>query len=224
MRRFLSKRRDESGVSLVEMLIALVIFSLVITVVDASITVVQERQVQVTNGTEALDNLQVAQEAITKDIHAANTWTTPAVPTSAPSQPATAQSLVFTALLNNVSNLVTITLNTTTHQLTVCSNLTLTTSGCGSAVPGVRLQAQVSNIDSSSLFTLTTSEVSQTINSTTTNTFFYTSVASNLIVDSPSVGAAHVSKTTLSSPTIVVYNGVFSCQTASNAEGANGTC
>jgi hypothetical protein len=33
-----------------------------------------------------------------------------------------------------------------------------------------------------------------------------------------------VSKTTLQSPDLVTYNIVFACQTASNAEGANGTC
>jgi prepilin-type N-terminal cleavage/methylation domain-containing protein len=218
------RRRDEAGVSLVEMMIALVLFSVVVVAVDSSLTVVQDRQVQVVNTTEALDYLQVAQQAIATDLRAAQTWTTPAVPTSAPSGPTTAQSLVFTASLNEVTNLITITLNTTTHQLVVCANLTLTTSGCGSGVSGVKLQALVNNIDSSSLFTLTTSEVSQTINSVTTHTWFYTTGADTLTLDSPSVTAAHVTKTTLTLPTIVMYNAVFSCQTASGAEGASGTC
>jgi Tfp pilus assembly protein PilW len=218
----LRRGRGEAGVTLVEMMIAMLLFSAVVVAVDSSLTVVQERQVQVVNGTEALDNLQVAQQAIATDLRAAQTWTTPAAPTAA--GPTTAQSLVFTASLNTVTNLVTITLNTTTHQLVVCSNLTLTTSGCGSGVSGVRLQAQVNNIDSSSLFTLTTSEVSQTINSVTTHTWFYTSAADTLTLDSPSVTAAHVSKTTLTLPTLVIYNAVFTCQTASNAEGASGTC
>ena len=215
---------DESGVSLVEMMIALVIFSLVVVAVDSSLTVVQERQVQVTNGIEALDTLQAAEEVITRDISAATSWTTPAVPTSVPGSPVTAQSLVFQASLTNVTNLITITLNTTTHQLQVCSNLTLTTSGCGSSVAGVHLQAQVANIDSSSLFTFTTHEVTQTISSVTTNTFFYTSVASTLTLDSPSVGAPRMSQTTLQTPEIVTYNIVYACQTASDAEGASGTC
>jgi prepilin-type N-terminal cleavage/methylation domain-containing protein len=215
---------DESGVSLVEMMIALVIFSLVVVAVDSSLTVVQERQVQVTNGIEALDTLQAAEEVITRDISAATSWTTPAVPTSVPGSPVTAQSLVFQASLTNVTNLITITLNTATHQLQVCSNLTLTTSGCGSSVAGVHMQAQVANIDSSSLFTFTTHEVTQTISSVTTNTFFYTSVASTLTLDSPSVGAHRVSQTILQTPEIVSYNIVYACQTASDAEGASGTC
>jgi prepilin-type N-terminal cleavage/methylation domain-containing protein len=226
LRRLMARGRgdDESGVSLVEMMIALVIFSLVVVAVDSSLTVVQERQVQVTNGIEALDTLQAAEEVITRDISAATAWTTPAVPTSVPGSPVTAQSLVFQASLTNVTNLITITLNTTTHQLQVCSNLTLTTSGCGSSVAGVHLQAQVANIDSSSLFTFTTHEVTQTIGSVTTNTFFYTSVASTLTLDSPSVGAHRVSQTILQTPEIVSYNIVYACQTASDAEGASGTC
>jgi hypothetical protein len=71
---------------------------------------------------------------------------------------------------------------------------------------------------------MTTNEVTQIINSVTTNTFFYTSVASTLTLDSPSVNAHRVSKTTIQSPSIVAYNTVYACQTASNAEGANGTC
>jgi prepilin-type N-terminal cleavage/methylation domain-containing protein len=223
MRR-LRQRLDESGVSLVEMMIALVIFSLVVVAVDSSLTVVQERQVQVTNGIQALDSLQGAEEVITRDISAATAWTTPAVPTSTPASPVTAQSLVFQASLSNVTNLITITLITTTHQLQVCSNLTLTTSGCGSSVTGVHMQAQVANIDSSSLFTFTTHQVTQTINSVTSNTYFYTSVASTLTLDSPSVGAPRVSQTTLQTPEIVTYNIVYACQTASDAEGASGTC
>lgn len=218
------RRSDEAGVSLIEMMIAMVLLSVVVVAVDSSLTVVVDHQTQVTQGTEALDNIQVAEEAITRDIISATAWTTPAVPTTAPSSPVTAQNLVFRASLNNVSNLITISLNTTTHQLLVCSNLTLTTSGCGSSVSGVRLQAAVANIDSSSLFTFTTHEVSQTINSVTTNTFFYTSVASTLTIDSPAVGAPHVSQVTLQTPAIVIYNGVYACQTASSTVGATGTC
>jgi Tfp pilus assembly protein PilW len=231
LRRLRAKLRggDQSGISLVEMMIALVLFSLVVVAVDSSLTVVQERQVQVTNGVEALDTLQAAEEVITRDISAATSWTTPAVPTSTPGSAITAQSLVFQASLTNTAgapttNLVTIALNTTTHQLQVCTNLTLTTSGCGSSVAGVHLQAQVANIDTSSLFTFTTHQVTQTINSVTTNTYFFTSVASTLTLDSPSVGAPRMSQTTLQTPEIVTYNIVYACQTASAAEGASGTC
>jgi Tfp pilus assembly protein PilW len=227
VRRFITRRwrnKDEAGVSLIELTIAMALFSITVVAVDSSLTVVVNHQTQVTSQTEALDNLQGAEEAISRDIISATAWTTPAVPTSAPASPVTAQTLVFQSSLSNVTNLVTITLNTTTHQLSVCTNLTLTTSGCGSSVSGVRLQAQVANIDSSSLFTFTTHEVTQTINSVTTNTFFYTSVASTLTLDSPAVGAPHVTQTTLQEPALIIYNGVYACQTASSTVGATGTC
>ena len=220
----LSQRGDESGVSLVEMLIAMAMFAIVVVAADSSLTVIQERQTYVTNSTEALDAVETAQEAITTDIHAANLWTTPAVPTSQPGSPVTAQTLVFQASLSNVTKLVTITLNTSTHQLQVCTNVTLTTSGCGSGVSGVQLQATLANVDSSSLFTMSTDEVSQTISGLTTNTFFYTAVSSTLTIDSPKVGAPRVSQTTITSPTIVAYGATFSCQTAEGEEGASGTC
>jgi hypothetical protein len=220
----LRRGKDEAGVSLIELTIAMALLSVTVVAVDSSLTVVVEHQTQVTNGTEALDNLQVAEEAMTRDMISATAWTAPAVPIAAPASPVTAQTLVFQASLSNITNLITITLNTTTHQLLVCSNLTLTTSGCGLSVPGVRLQAQLANIDSSSLFTFATHEVTQVVNSVTTNSFFYTSVASTLTLDSPAVGAPHVSKTTLQTPAIVTYNGVYACQTASSAVGATGAC
>jgi hypothetical protein len=45
-----------------------------------------------------------------------------------------------------------------------------------------------------------------------------------LTLDSPSVGAHRVSQTILQTPEIVSYNIVYACQTASDAEGASGTC
>jgi Tfp pilus assembly protein PilW len=222
--------RDESGVSLVEMLIAMLLFSLVIVSVDASLTVVQKHSVQVANGTAALDDIQAAQEAITRDIESSTAWTTPAVPTSAPGSPVTVSwtgstpGLVFTTELNEVLATITIALNTTTHVLTVtCADLN-SDSACGGAAGGTQTQASVANIDSSSSFTMTTDEVTSTINSVTTNSFFFTDIASTLVLDSPSVSAANVSKTTLTSPSIIPYNIVYACQTAAAAEGANGSC
>jgi len=214
-------RHDESGVSLVELMVAFLLFAIVVVSVDASITVVQTHQVQVSDQTQALDTLQTAQQAITRDIHAAVTWTTPAVPTSPPGS-VTAQTLAFTAQLGTGTPSISIALNTSTHILTV----TCTGVGC-SKVSGASTtvtQAQVSNIDSSSLFTFTTKEVSTTVSSVTTNSFFYTQVASTLVLDTPKVGAQHVTKTTLSNPTIVVNNVEYSCQDALSNAGASGSC
>jgi Tfp pilus assembly protein PilW len=219
--------REESGVSLVEMMIALVLFSLVVVAVDSSLTIVQERQVQVTNGTEGLDMLQVAQEAITTDLHAATSWGwTPVAPATSGSVTPTPPLFLYTASLNG-STAMGIAL-TTTHQLQVCSNANTTTTPVTSSSvcsgSSIQMQAKVNNVDPSSLITLTTSEVSITNNGLTTNSFFYTSASTTLILDSPSVGAAHVSQTTLTSPTLVIYNGVYACQTALAQAGATGSC
>jgi type II secretory pathway component PulJ len=228
MRALWSRFRDERGQSLVEVMIAVVLFGVVVVAVDSSITVIQERHVQVTNQIEALDNLQVAQEAITTDLRAASTWTTPALPTSAPSQAITASwsgsggcGLVFTATLKSNTATIDICLNTTTHVLTVtCSGASACPGGSSATVT----QAQVSNIDSSSSFTFTTKEVSTTENSVTTNSFFFTDVASTLILDSPRVGAPRVSQTIFTSPTVEIYNAEYACQQALEGTQATGSC
>lgn len=212
--------RDQSGMTLIELIIAMALFSVVIIAVDASITVVQSHQVSVSDRTQALDYLQDAQQAVTKDIQAAATWTTPALPTSTPSTPITATTLAFTASLGGSTPTISIALNTTTHVLLV----TCTGAGCRPTGTGTVTQAQISNVDSSSLFTMTTKEVSTTANSVTTNTFYFTSVASSLIVDTPKVGAHDVFQSTLSDPDIVVNNNEYACLTALRAEGASGSC
>jgi len=217
--------RDELGISLVEILIASLLFSIVVVSVDASVTVVQSRQVQVSDRTQALDNLQVAQQAVTKDIHAAAAspvWTTPAVPTSMPGTPITATTLAFNASLGGGTPLINISLTTATHILLV----TCTGVGCrpGAGAGTVVTQARIANVDSSSLFTLTTKEVSTTANSVTTNAFFFTTVASTLILDTPKVGAPKMFQTNLSDPNIVANNIEFACQDALGAAGATGSC
>jgi prepilin-type N-terminal cleavage/methylation domain-containing protein len=223
--RFRSVVGDESGMSLIEVMISMLLLSIVIVSVDASVTVVQEHEVQVNDQTQALDNLQMAQQAISRDIHAATTpWTTPAVPTSAPGSPVTATTLSFTAALGSATTqpVVNISLNTTTHVLTV----TCTGVGCSKTAGAATVvtQAQVSNIDSSSLFTLTTQEVSTTVGSVSTNAFFYTAVSSKLVLDTPKVGAHRVFQTTLTNPNMVTNNIEYDCQDALNNTGASGSC
>ncbi|MGH9017373.1 MAG: PulJ/GspJ family protein [Acidimicrobiales bacterium] len=230
LRRFLRRRGDEAGLSLIEVMLGLALFSVVIVSVDSSLTVVQERSVQVTNGIEALDNIQAAQEALTRDIESATAWTTPATPSVIPGSPVTAtwsgtgSGLSFTTELNEALATVTVSLNTTSHVFTITCADQNSDQACPGKAGGTVNQAQVANIDSSSSITFTTAQVTSTINSVTTNSFYFTSVASTLILDSPSVTAHDVSKTTLTSPAIIPYNIVYACQTAASAEGANGAC
>jgi len=226
IRRF--RHRDQSGVSLIEMMIGLALFSVVIVSVDASLTVVQKRSVQVVNGTETLDNIQAAQEAITRDIESSMTWTTPASPTSTSpvsvSWTGSSPGLVFTSELNEALATITISLNTTTHQFTVTCADQGSDTACGGAAGGTQTQVSLANVDSSTSFTLTPAEVTSSVKGVTANYFFYTDLASTLTVDSPSVTAPRVSKTTLTSPSIIPYNVVYACQIAASAEGGNGTC
>jgi Tfp pilus assembly protein PilW len=211
--------------SLIEVMIASLLFTVVIVSVDASITVVQNHQVQVSDRTQALDNLQLAQQAITSDIHAASftpAWTTPAIPTSMPGSPITATTLAFNAKLGGHTPLINISLTTATHILLVtCTGLGCTpTAGAGTVVT----QARIANVDSSSLFTLNTQEVSTTANSVTVNTFYFTTVGSSLILDTPRVGAPKFTQTTLADPNIVTNNIEFACRSALSATGASGSC
>ena len=210
-------------ISVIEVMISALLMSICLVTVDASVSIMISHQTQVTQRTEALDSLQIAQQAITRDVHAAtDTWTTPALPTSLPSQPVTATNLAFTANLEGGTPTINITLSTSTHSLTV----TCTGLGChtGATSTSVYTQAQIQNVDSSSLFTLTTKEISATNNSVTTNAFYYTAVASNLSVDSPRVGANNAYKTTLADPNIVTNNAEYACQTALGGVGASGSC
>jgi hypothetical protein len=58
----------------------------------------------------------------------------------------------------------------------------------------------------------------------TTNSFFFTAAASTMILDSPRVGAPHVSQTILPSPNLEVYNSEYACQEALSGQGATGSC
>ena len=210
-------------ISVIEVMISALLLSICLVTVDTSVSIMVSHQTQVTQRTQALDALQTAQEAITHDVHAAtDTWTTPALPTSMPSQPVTSTSLAFTASLGGGTPTINVSLNTSTHVLTV----TCTGVGChtGAGSTTVYTQAQISNVDSGSLFTLTTKEVTATSGSVATNTFFYTTVGSSLTVDTPSVGAANVFHSTLADPNIVTNNAEYACQTALSGIGATGSC
>jgi len=218
-----SKRRDEAGISIVEVMISSLLMAVCFVSVDTSITILQTHQVQINDRTQALDYLQTAQQAISRDVHAATTtWTTPALPTSMPSQPITATALTFTASLGGGTPTINIALNTATHVLTV----TCTGVGCrpGAVATTVVTQAQISNVDSSSLFTLTTAHVSTTNGGVTTNAFYFTSVASRVVVVTPKVGSPQAYTTTLAAPSIVANNAEYACLSALNSTGATGSC
>jgi len=203
-------------VSLIEVMISVVLMSLVVTVVDVSITVIQKQNVQVTGSTQALNKIQAAQEAITADIHAATTWNSPAPTTTSP---VTATTLNFTASFNGQTPTVNIAVNTSTHQLSI--TCTAQSGAPASSCNGIALT--VSNIDSATGFTLTASEVTNSTNSPA-NAFYYTNISSVVTLDTPSVTAPRRSQTTLTEPNLVPFNILYSCQLVLQQDGATGSC
>jgi hypothetical protein len=195
-------------------MISVVLMSLVITAVDVSITVIQKQSVAVGDRTNALNNIQLAQEAITRDLHAVSTWNTPA-PTS--TTPVTATTLNFTASLDGQTPTINIALNTTTHALAI----TCTDASAPTACNGNNLS--IANIDSSTVFTLTASEVTNS-NNTPANAFYFTNISSVVTLDTPSVTAPRKFQTTLTEPNLVPFNILYACQLALQQNGATGSC
>ncbi|MGA2036080.1 MAG: prepilin-type N-terminal cleavage/methylation domain-containing protein, partial [Acidimicrobiales bacterium] len=64
--------RGDDGVTLVELVIAMAIFALVIVSVDSSVTVLNSRANGLSQSAQAIDQLQIAEETIARDVHAAN--------------------------------------------------------------------------------------------------------------------------------------------------------
>jgi hypothetical protein len=168
----------------------MVVFSLVIVSVDATITMVSARTTGLSESTQAIDQLQIAEETITRDVHTVYTWS------SAP----TASSLDFTASLNNGSPTVAITLTGTTSK-----TLTIVTNGATTQT--------LTNLDPASTFTVNTS-ASWTSSGGTSEGPFYYSVGVTLTMDSPRVSAPRPTKTTVSDPTIIVNNVEYQCASA----------
>lgn len=68
--------RSENGFTLTEVLIALAIFSLVVISVDGSVTVLSKQAIGLSQSSQAIDQLQVAEQTVVRDVHAATSWTT----------------------------------------------------------------------------------------------------------------------------------------------------
>jgi prepilin-type N-terminal cleavage/methylation domain-containing protein len=192
--------RGDDGVTLVELVIAMAIFALVIVSVDSSVTVLNSRANGLSQSAQAIDQLQIAEETIARDVHAANSWCTPpangcAVATSAP----TTKDLDFTASLNGTTPNIEFKLVTASgsKSLTMSKNF---------ATPVTLL----SNLDLSSTFTVQNPPL-KVVAPNGTPYYFYTSIGVTLTMNSPVGTALHATKTTLADTTIVVWNVEFAC-------------
>jgi len=194
------RARGEAGVTLVEMLISLVIFSLVIVSVDGSVTMLSSRSNGLSQSSQSINQLQVAEQTLVQAVHAANSWCEPVpIPaygcvtaTAAPNT--TANTLTFTATMSGST--------TTSYQFQITGNsLVMTKNGTTSTL--------VSNLDPSSSKTGFTA-TSVTVGSTT----YWNDISVILTMDSPRVGAAHVTSTTVADSDVEVWNVEYACSIA----------
>lgn len=201
--------RDERGVGLVELMVALAIFAMVIVAVDVSLTIVTARSDGMAQSTTAIDQLQTAEQTVVQDVHAANSWCDP-VPTPAYgcasfTQIPTATSLDFSAEVDGATNTYDFVINTTSHQLTLSEN-------------GANAEILLTNLDPSPTLT------GFTVNSTTrSGTTYYTSVGISLTVDSPTVGAPRITRTTAADSQVEAWNVEYACSVPLEAAGG-GSC
>ncbi len=103
-------RRNEAGLSLIEVLIAMLIMSIVIIVVDTSVGVLNSKSNTLSQSDQAIDQLQVAEQTVVRDVHAATSWCSPPVarhhalaPCTAFTAAPTASELKFNAVLDSSS-------------------------------------------------------------------------------------------------------------------------
>ena len=199
-------QRDEAGMTLVEMMIGLIMFSIVVATVDTSINVVSKQQSQVSAQTQAIDQLQTAEEALTHDLEAVSSWQTPP----------TATSLTFVASLP--------TAGSSSNAPTINAAISGTTLNITSTVNGVTTTvAKVSGIDPTySGFSpwecRTVSLAGNTVN-------YYVAVSVRLTVDGPRYGAAPGTKTSVSDSHVQAWNVLWAYQVAGAQTGATtGTC
>lgn len=202
-----SERRTDAGMTLIEVAIATAIMLIVISAVAGSMLVMTSNVSTMAQTTDAINQQQVAEQTVVRDLHAATSWCK--TPTSS--------ELEFAATLSG---------STGAYDFKIASNkLTLGTAtncnGTFSANPTVLL----ANVDTSSSTPVSqqsgffswpsaSSAPSSPTAVTVNGTSYYTSLGVILTVDSPSVTAAHPKRTTVSDSVIEIWNTEQQCQTA----------
>lgn len=189
-------RGAEAGFTLVEASIAMVIVMLVMVSVSASVTIVNRQSVGLSSSSQAIDQLQVAEESVVQDLHAATAWYTSSgcsTSTSTPSE----DNLHFTADVYGATPCVSVTLSSGTLTVT-------------SAVGGkTRSQVSVSDLDSTSAVT-----PGAAISAGSPSQSFTDRLSVVLTMDSPRPGAPHETQTTVSDPTVIAFNIEYACKAA----------
>jgi type II secretory pathway pseudopilin PulG len=192
--------------TLIEVMIGMALFSVVVATVDAGVNVVSSQQNQMTAQTEAVDQLQSAEETLTRDLHAASSW----------QGPPTATSLSFVASLPTASsptNAPTINATISEYSLTVTSTVNALTTQV----------AKVDKLDAA--YSGFTPWDCRTVNLAGNTVDYYVAVSVKLTIDAPKYGAAPGPRTSVTDSHVQVWNVLWADQVAGQQTGATtGTC
>jgi len=157
---------------------------------------INRQSVSMAGSNQAIDDLQVAEESVVQDLHAATSWYSASGCTGATTNP-TSTPLYFTADLYGATPCIAITLSSGT--------ITVTSTSGGKT----HVQASVSNLDSTSAIT-----PGGTVGAGSPAQSFTDRFSVVLTMDSPRPGAPHETQTTVSDPTVIAFNVEFACQAA----------
>jgi prepilin-type N-terminal cleavage/methylation domain-containing protein len=183
------RAHGEQGMTLIEVLVAMIIMAIVIVSVDTSVGVLNARSNSMSQSSQAIDQLQMAEQTVVRYVHAATAFST------APG----AGQLQFTANIDKATA-VTIAIKLSTMG-DGSEQLTVSKSG--------NTMLTVSNLDPSSNFTPTT--ITYPLVGGVT---YYVSIAVILTMDSPRYGAPNATKTTVADADVQVWNIRYACQVA----------
>jgi len=198
-------QRDERGIGLVELAVAMAITAILISVVASSMMVVSGQTSSLSRQTQAIDELQTAEQTIVREIHAAVTWC---------STPTTSQ-LSFSADLPGTASPV-FDLNLSSGELTVATATSCPPGGTWSASSTL-----ASGLSSASAFSIPPG-ASWTGTVTGNSYSFWTSVGVTLTIDTPAPGGVGSVKTTVADPSVQVWNQLYTCQKAWQQDPGNG--
>jgi Tfp pilus assembly protein PilW len=200
--------------TLIEVLVAMAIMSLVIVSVDTSVGVLNARSNSMSQSDQAIDQLQTAEQTIVRDIHAATSWcgynptsTTPILPCTAFTQAPQAGKLVFNAVLDGSS-----WANPTSFTVQISGNQLSVTKGTTTTVLASNLDAGTDPNTGLPYSGFTWQSV--TFPAASPNATYYTSIGVTLTKDSPRVGAPRITRTTTADTNVEVWNSVLACQAA----------
>jgi len=200
---------EDAGTTLVELVIATAILLVVIATVGIGVTLISSSTSAMAEEDQAIDQLQVAEQAVVRDVHAATKWC------NAPS----ASQLEFEANLDATSVAIDVALSAG-GELTIAQ-----TSSCTAAWPAPDELA--ANVDPSvSGFSLPGGPRAVTWTAGSSTYSYITSISVNFTMDSPRTGAPHEIRTTVADPVVEIWNAELACQSnwAASPGGGSDPC